>query len=75
MPIRARFLSPFILLAACNAGTGASAQSAQSAAPFTVTPVADFKAPWSLAFLPDQRMLVTQKDGSLTLVSSDRLIT
>jgi glucose/arabinose dehydrogenase len=39
--------------------------------PFTVTPVADFDAPWAMTFLPDRRMLVTEKAGVLLLVSAD----
>jgi aldose sugar dehydrogenase len=41
------------------------------ARPFTVTPVADFDAPWAMTFLPDRRMLVTEKDGRLILASAD----
>lgn len=39
--------------------------------PFTVTPVADFNAPWAMTFLPDGRMLVTEKAGRMLLVSAD----
>lgn len=38
--------------------------------PFKVTPVASFDNPWALAFLPDQRMLVTEKPGKLWLVTA-----
>jgi hypothetical protein len=31
--------------------------------PFTMTEVATFKLPWRLAFLPDGRMLITEKVG------------
>jgi glucose/arabinose dehydrogenase len=41
------------------------------ARPFAVTPVADFDAPWAMTFLPGGRMLVTEKDGRLMLVSAD----
>lgn len=41
------------------------------ARPFQVTPVADFDAPWAMTFLPDGRMLVTEKAGRLVLASSD----
>ncbi|HEU0043293.1 PQQ-dependent sugar dehydrogenase [Sphingomonas sp.] len=42
-----------------------------AARPFAVSPVADFDAPWAMTFLPDGRMLVTEKDGRLLLVSAD----
>jgi glucose/arabinose dehydrogenase len=39
---------------------------------FTVVPVADgFQNPWSLAFLPDGRMLVTERPGRLRVVAAD----
>jgi len=36
--------------------------------PFQTTPITDFAEPWSLAFLPDERILVTEKNGNLRLV-------
>ncbi|MFT3963527.1 PQQ-dependent sugar dehydrogenase [Propionivibrio sp.] len=48
------------------------AARAQDAAPFRVVTVADgLEHPWSLAFLPDGRMLVTERPGRLRLVSAD----
>ena len=38
--------------------------------PFTIKPVASFDSPWALAFMPDQRMLVTEKPGRLWLVTA-----
>ena len=43
--------------------------SAPVPAPFTVTPVARFDTPWALAFLPDGRMLVTEKGGTIRLAT------
>lgn len=39
--------------------------------PFNSTPVATFKEPWAMTFLPDGRLLVTEKAGRLLLVSID----
>ncbi len=39
--------------------------------PFTAKAVAEFDTPWALAFLPDGRMLVTEKPGHLFLVTQD----
>ena len=46
---------------------------AQNAAakPFIATPVAAFDAPWAMTFLPDGRMLVTEKTGTLKLATAD----
>lgn len=68
------------LLAACNTGDRAFAEpgppSPQSAdagggRPFVVNEVADFDSPWAMAFLPDGRMLVTEKAGTMHLVAAD----
>ena len=37
--------------------------------PFTMAEVATFKLPWRIAFLPDGRMLVTEKVGPVWLVT------
>src|SRR5271154_659793 len=37
--------------------------------PFTMTQVASFGLPWRMAFLPDGRMLVTEKVGPIWLVT------
>lgn len=39
--------------------------------PFAVQPVASFDTPWAIAFLPDGRMLVTEKPGRLFLTAQD----
>lgn len=43
----------------------------QSDLPFEVEPITSFDEPWALAFLPDGRMLVTEKKGSLYIVTQD----
>ncbi|MEN3747300.1 PQQ-dependent sugar dehydrogenase [Sphingomonas sp. HF-S3] len=71
---RALLLPTIAVLAACNQGSDAVAQSSPStsgAAPFTITEIADFDSPWAMTFLPDRRMLVTEKRGQLILVSAD----
>src|SRR5471032_2677084 len=37
--------------------------------PFTMTQAATFKLPWRIAFLPDGRMLITEKVGPVWLVT------
>ena len=37
--------------------------------PFTSTPVATFNEPWAMTFLPDGRLLVTEKSGKLRLAN------
>lgn len=54
-----------------NAGT----QAPEASVPFTVTKVTDLKFPWRIAFLPDARMLVTEKVGGLVLVTPTGAIT
>jgi glucose/arabinose dehydrogenase len=57
---------PFALLLSCvGCESGIFAQPA----PFEATVLADFDEPWALAFLPDGRILVTEKRGRLVLWS------
>jgi len=44
-------------------------QKPEASLPFTMTTVATFDLPWRLAFLPDGRMLVTEKVGPVWLVT------
>jgi aldose sugar dehydrogenase len=44
-------------------------QKPESSLPFTMTQVGTFNLPWRIAFLPDGRMLITEKVGNLWLVT------
>ena len=59
-------------MSACGGGGGsASAAPAPATAPRAVVLTSALSSPWGLAFLPDGRMLVTQKSGSIVIVSAD----
>ena len=45
--------------------------NAQSDLPFDVATIAEFDLPWAMAFLPDGRMLVTEKKGLMRVVTQD----
>jgi len=72
-------LLAFATASACNASDPAADNAAQAGQPartaggkpFAVTTVAEFKSPWAMTFLPDGRMLVTEKAGQMQLVSAD----
>lgn len=57
--------------AASSAQTPITGARPAAAPPFAVTAVATFDNPWALAFLPDGRMLVTEKAGRMLLLSAD----
>ncbi len=61
----------FGALAASQAGAqiNAGEQQPEPNLPFTLTKVATFDLPWRIAFLPDGRMLITEKVGALWLVT------
>jgi glucose/arabinose dehydrogenase len=51
------------------AQVNAGEQKSETNLPFTMTTVTTFNLPWRLAFLPDGRMLVTEKVGPVWLVT------
>ena len=61
----------FMALAAtgAHAQTNIGPQAPEPGLPFVMTSVATFNLPWRLAFLPDGRMLVTEKVGPIWLVT------
>jgi aldose sugar dehydrogenase len=65
------FLLSSLLSSAAHAQTNAGEQKPDPNLPFTMTQVATFDYPWRIAFLPDGRMLVTEKVGRLNLVTPD----
>jgi glucose/arabinose dehydrogenase len=62
-----------LLMALVSSGAYAQvnigAQAPEPNVPFTMTPVASFSYPWRIAFLPDGRMLITEKTGPIWLVT------
>ena len=66
-------LNTTLLLMVVSATAGAQINACtlkpEASLPFTVTQVATFNLPWRIAFLPDGRMLITEKVGPLWLVT------
>ena len=58
-----------LVLIACSAenATGQNAAAATGDKPFKTSIIADFESPWAMTFLPDGRMLVTEKKGEMIL--------
>jgi glucose/arabinose dehydrogenase len=52
-----------------QAQVNAGNQTPEPTMPFTMTQVTTFNLPWRIAFLPDGRMLITEKVGALWLVT------
>ena len=58
-----------LLSGAAHAQINAGERKPEPGLPFTMTRVASFDLPWRIAFLPDGRMLVTEKVGRVQLVT------
>ena len=72
--MRAAILALLVAAAPAAAAPAAAAINAggdrpNPVKPFIATPIASFDYPWAIAFLPDGRMLVTEKPGQLSIVT------
>lgn len=75
-----RTVSGFLLLATASLlalpshsafadSINAGERQAKTQLPFAVASIADFDTPWAIAFLPDGRLLLTEKAGRMFLVT------
>ena len=72
MPRSPIALALAISLLLCNAATAATREFPSEHGTVRVTTVADgLEHPWGLAFLPDGRMLVSERPGRLRIVAAD----
>src|SRR5690349_24005341 len=70
-------MRPLMIAALClvlvpsgaNAQVNAGNQQPEASLPFTMKTVATFNLPWRLAFLPDGRMVITEKVGPVWVVT------
>ena len=70
--LAAAVLAPLVAAFAVDAARQPAPAAQQATAlPFQVQVVADFQSPWAMTFLPDGRMLITEKSGTLYVVSAD----
>ena len=58
-----------LVSATAKAQTNAGELAPETNLPFIMTQVATFNVPWRVAFLPDGRMLITEKTGPVWLVT------
>jgi glucose/arabinose dehydrogenase len=58
-----------IVSSSVEAQVNAGSKTPEPSLPFTVSPVTTFNLPWRIAFLPDGRMLITEKVGPVWLVT------
>ena len=66
---RAALLLTFAATAWAQVNVGE--QKPEATLPFKMTTTSTFELPWRIAFLPDGRMLVTEKIGPIWLVSPE----
>src|SRR6476619_6662144 len=60
-----------LVSATAHAQVNAGSLEPQSSLPFIINQVATFNLPWRIAFLPDGRMLITEKVGDMWLVTQE----
>jgi glucose/arabinose dehydrogenase len=65
--VNVALLSMLAVVAGAQVNVGE--QKPEETLPFAMTTVTTFKLPWRLAFLPDGRMLITEKSGPVWVVS------
>lgn len=73
MAVRSVALMLALTVGGCSksADSNAAAAPRQSGPPFGVSVVATLDHPWAMTFLPDGRMLITEKGGQLRMVTQD----
>ncbi|MCX6598206.1 MAG: PQQ-dependent sugar dehydrogenase [Acidobacteria bacterium] len=71
MKMMSRPLGLILVSMAAWAQPNAGAQKPEATLPFKMTTVSTFSLPWRIAFLPDGRMLITEKIGPIWLVSAE----
>jgi glucose/arabinose dehydrogenase len=60
-----------LVSATAHAQINAGEEPPEPSSPFAVAQVATFNLPWRIAFLPDGRMLITEKPGAVWLVTQE----
>ncbi|MBV2144743.1 PQQ-dependent sugar dehydrogenase [Falsochrobactrum sp. TDYN1] len=67
------FLAAFMIVLAPQIvraeSINAGGREARTQAPFNITAIAEFDTPWAIAFLPDDRLLLTEKGGRVFIIT------